>query len=60
MDYMLINLRYIWLVSRIWKIYGGASSKGPVYHAEDVRDGFSLGWEDPLEEGMETHSSILA
>ena len=20
----------------------------------------SLGWEDPLEEGMETHSSILA
>ena len=22
--------------------------------------GQSLGWEDPLEEGMETHSSILA
>ena len=21
---------------------------------------WSLGWEDPLEEGMETHSSILA
>ena len=27
----------------------------------DVRDGVqSLGWEDPLEESMATHSSILA
>ena len=23
-------------------------------------EGLSLGWEDPLEEGMTTHSSILA
>ena len=30
-------------------------------NAEDVRDvGSSLGWEDSLEEGMATHSSILA
>ena len=28
--------------------------------AEDIREGFrSLGWEDPLEEGMAIHSSIL-
>ena len=26
----------------------------------DKRCGRSLGWEDPLEEGMATHSSILA
>ena len=30
-------------------------------NAGDVRDtGLSLGWEDPLEKGMATHSSILA
>ena len=29
--------------------------------AGDIRDaGLSLGWEDPLEEEMATHSSILA
>jgi len=27
---------------------------------EDVRDVQSLGWEDTLQEGMATHSSILA
>ena len=30
-------------------------------NAGDVRDsGLNLGWENPLEEGMATHSSILA
>ena len=30
-------------------------------NAGDVRDaGLILGWEDPLEEGLATHSSILA
>ena len=30
-------------------------------NAGDVRDASSIpGWEDPLEEGMATHSSILA
>ena len=30
-------------------------------NGRDVRDsGSILGWEDPLEEGMATHSSILA
>ena len=31
--------------------------KNPPATAGDMRDG---GWEDPLEEGMATHSSILA
>ena len=31
--------------------------KNPPANAGDARD---LGWEDPLEEGMATHSSILA
>ena len=33
----------------------------PPASAGDIRDmGWSLGWEDPLEEDMATHSSILA
>ena len=40
---------------------GGASGKEPTCqcrrHETWVR---SLGWEDPLEEGMATHSSLLA
>ena len=39
---------------------GGASGKKPICqcrrHETQVQ---SLGWEDPLEEGMATHSSIL-
>ena len=31
--------------------------KNPPANAGDARD---LGWEDPLEEGVATHSSILA
>ena len=35
--------------------------KSPSANAGDVRDlGSVLGWEDPLEEGMATHSIILA
>ena len=35
--------------------------KNPPANAGDTRDaGSILGWEDPLEEGMATHSSILA
>ena len=41
---------------------GGASGKEPAYqcrrHKRDA--GSILGWEDPLEEGVATHSSILA
>ena len=35
-------------------IPGGSDGKKAVYSAGD------LGWEDPLEEGTATHSSILA
>ena len=35
--------------------------KNPPANAGDVRDAVrSLGWEDPLEKGMATHSSVLA
>ena len=35
--------------------------KNPPANAGDIRDMVqSLGWEDPLEEAMTTHSSILA
>ena len=35
--------------------------KNPPADAGDIRDAGSIpGWEDPLEEGMATHSSILA
>ena len=46
---------------------GGSVVNNATAHARDVRDvgsiprwGRSLGGEDPLEEGMDTHSSILA
>ena len=40
---------------------GGASDKEAAANAGDLRDtGLTLGWEDPLEDGMATHSSILA
>ena len=36
-------------------------AKNPPANAENAIDmGWSLGWEDPLEEEMATHSSILA
>ena len=35
--------------------------KNPPTHARNLREGVqSLGWEEPLEEGMVTYSSILA
>ena len=36
---------------------GGSDGKESTCNAGDL--GSSLGWEDPLEEGMATHSSIL-
>ena len=39
----------------------GAVVKNPPAHAGDTRTRVqSLGWEDPLQEEMATHSSILA
>ena len=37
---------------------GGSDSKESTCNAEDLAS--ILGWEDPLEEGMATHSSILS
>ena len=45
-----------------WWLSGtGAAGKELPASARDVRDtGLILGWKDPLEESMATHSSILA
>ena len=37
---------------------GGSDGKGSACNAGNL--GSLLGWEDPLEKGMATHSSILA
>ena len=40
---------------------GGSVVKETAYNAGDARGMVqSLGWEDPLEQGMATHTSILA
>ena len=42
----------------MWVFPGGSAVKNlPAMQETQVQ---SLGWEDPLEEGMATHSSILA
>ena len=41
-------------------VLGGSVVKNPPANAGDIREVQSLGWEDPLEEEMATHSSILA
>ena len=42
-------------------IPGGSVGKSPLASAGDIRDvGLVPRWEDPLEEEMATHSSILA
>ena len=41
---------------------GGASGKEPAHQRRDSHETRiqSLGWEDPLEDGMATHSGTLA
>ena len=52
----LIRLKYLWYV--VGGFYGGSVVKNlPTMQGTQVR---SLSQEDPLEEGMATHSSILA
>ena len=41
-----------------WASLGGSDGKESACNAGDLVQ--SLGWEDPLEEDMATHSSILA
>ena len=51
----------LWKVNTLGKGFpGGSLVKNPPANAGDVGDTKSLGQEDPLEEGMATHSSILA
>ena len=45
----------------IWTSQVALVVKNPSANPGDVKDaGSSLGWEDPLEEGMAIHSSVLA
>ena len=45
-------------ISISWCFPGGSDNKEFAWNAEDSRS--IPGWEDPLEKGMATHSSILA
>ena len=48
-------------VRRKMSVPGGTGGKELPTNAVDIRDvGRHLGWEDSLEEGMATHSSIFA
>ena len=49
---LLLFLSYVWA-----SLVAQAVKNLPVIQETQVQ---SLGWEDPLEKGMETHSSILA
>jgi len=42
----------------LWGFSGGSDSKESTCNAGDLD--LTLGWEDPLEKEMATHSSILA
>ena len=54
-QYSLIDLAFL---SNPWSFPGSAAGKEPTCNAGDL--GLIPGWEDPLEEGMAAHSSILA
>ena len=60
---LFFNLRNVSSNSSIYKrIYGASLVAQVVKNPPAMQDPlvWSLGWEDPLEEGMATHSSILA
>ena len=51
----------VFMVYLNWASQVALVIKNPPASAGDIRDtGLTLGWEDPLEKGMATHSSILA
>ena len=58
---MTSNLLFNEYMSCVWASHW-LSGKKSTWNARDVQDTWvwSLGWEDPLEEGMATHSIILA
>ena len=54
-QYSLIDLAFL---SNPWSFSGSTAGKESACSVGDL--GFIPGWEDPLEEGMAAHSSILA
>ena len=53
--------RFVRPYSDTWASQVALVAKNPPVNAGDIKDvGQSLGWEDPLKEGMATHSSVLA
>ena len=54
---MASTLIYIWLSTNRASLVTQMVKNLPAIQETPVQ---SLGWEDPLEEGMATHSSILA
>jgi len=58
---LYISLVICYLLLRLNGFPGGTLVKNPHANAGDARDvDLSLWWEDPLEEEMATHCSILA
>ena len=55
---LLFVFIYLFFLMEILGFPAGSDSKEPACSAGDL--GWSLGWEDALEKGMATHSSILA
>ena len=55
---MWISYKYA-LIPPSWGFPSGSASKESTGNAGDTDEGSTLGWEDPLEEEMATHSSIL-
>ena len=48
----------LWIIMEIWGFPGGSVAKNlPTVQETQAQ---SLVWDDPLEEGMATHSSVLA
>ena len=57
----LVNSVFAYIHEVMWSFPGGSVVKNlPAMQESKETQVGSLGWEDPLEEGMATHSSILA
>ena len=61
MTYVGKEYKKEWIYVNVWASQVVLVVKNPFASAGDVIDTGSIpGWEDPLEEGMSTHSNILA
>ena len=73
MDGVRLPIQGTWVPSLVWEGSTGPGAAEPLYQlgfpgGSDGKESAcntetwvrSLGWEDPLEKGMATHSSILA